>query len=119
MLIHEEMIARVRQLCASDDTVVAAWMLWFARLAESTTEHWPTPSKNVERELSQPAYNRYRACTASPRGCELEDGYQEAWAWGKDLARVLASEHGLDTEEALVQRLDARFLAVFTGEQVP
>jgi lincosamide nucleotidyltransferase len=94
-------------------------LLWFARLAEGKTEHWPTPSKNVEHELSQPAYDRFRTCTASLRGRELEQGYQAAWTWGKELARALASEHGFDTQEGLVRRLDARFTAAFKGEQAP
>ena len=75
------------------------------------------PLEECKRELSQPACQRYRGCTASLRGGELERGYQAAWAWGKELARTLASEYGFDAEESLVQRLDTRFAQVFKAEE--
>jgi lincosamide nucleotidyltransferase len=96
---------------------VHRYLLWFVRLHEGTTEHWLTPSKNVERDLSKSAYDRYVICTATLRGRELENAYRAAWAWGKELTRALSDENGVDPLEALVERLDARFAEVFGAEQ--
>jgi len=96
---------------------VHRYLLWLARVSEGTTEHWPTPSKNVEHDLSKAAYSRYVTCTATLRGSELERAYQAAWEWGKELICALAEERGVDPQEALIGRLDARFAEVFSTEE--
>lgn len=95
---------------------VHRYLLWFARLHEGATSHWLTPSKDAERDLSRSAYDRYVTCTATLRGRELERAYQAAWAWGQELARALSHESDVDLLEALVGRLDARFLEAFGSE---
>jgi lincosamide nucleotidyltransferase len=85
------------------------YLLWFARLREGSTSHWQSPSKNVEQELSAEAYQRYVACTAGMRKGEMERAYRATWRWGKELVGALAAGSGVDVENTLVERLDARF----------
>ena len=95
---------------------VHRYLLWFVRLDEGTVEHWLTPSKNAERDLSKRAYDRYVTCTATLVGCELERAYRGAWAWGKELACALADKHGVNLADALVKKLDAHFVMIFGVE---
>ena len=88
------------------------YLLWFVRIHEGSTEHWPTPSKNVEHEISPPSYKRYVACTASLKGRELEQAYQLAWEWGKELVDDLAGQFNFDSHPALVQQIDKRISAI-------
>jgi lincosamide nucleotidyltransferase len=89
------------------------YLLQFARVSERKTKHWLTPSRDVERDLSQAAYERYVACTATLNGCDLERAYRAAWEWGGELIRGLANQYDFDPQEALVRRLDKRFAEVF------
>jgi lincosamide nucleotidyltransferase len=92
---------------------VQRYLLQFARVSEGTTEHWLTPSRNVERDLSQAAYERFVNCTATLNGRDLERAYRAAWEWGKELTSTLAGQYGFDPQEALVRRLDERFDEIF------
>jgi len=84
-------------------------LLRFARLIEGSTDHWQTPSKNVERDLSAETYRRYIACTAALDNDALERAYAAAWTWGKELARTLSVTHELVPNQALIAALDERF----------
>lgn len=93
---------------------VQRFLLRFARLVENTTDHWQTPSKNVEHDLSPEAYRRYVTCTAGLAGDALESAYAEAWSWGKELAGTLSTTHDLNPHHALLEAMDRRF-AVWTS----
>lgn len=84
-------------------------LLRFARLIEGSTDHWQTPSRNVEHDLSPEMYRRYAACTASLADSGLECAYAAAWTWGKELARTLSVTHELELHPALVGAMDDRF----------
>ncbi len=84
-------------------------LLWFVRVSEATTDHWQTPSKHAEQDISRPAYDRYAACTATLYDQSLEQAYQAAWTWGKELIHTLAREYGFDPHPDLIQLLDRRF----------
>jgi lincosamide nucleotidyltransferase len=92
---------------------VQRYLLQLARLAENQTEHWQTPSKSAERELSDRAQQRYQACTASLRGSELEGAYRAAWEWGVELASELVGRQPFDLHPALLQKMNQRFQEVF------
>jgi len=84
-------------------------LLRFARLIEGSTDHWQTPSRNVEHDLSPEMYRRYVACTASLANEALERAYAAAWTWGRELARTLSLTHELEPHEALLATMDERF----------
>ena len=87
---------------------VQRYLLWFVRVKEASTEHWPTPSKNVERDISPAAYERYVTCTASLRERELEQAYQSAWEWGQELIDELSSQFNFNPHPSLMQQMDNR-----------
>ncbi len=88
---------------------VQRYLLWLVRVNEGTTEHWPSPSKNVEQDISPTSYRRYERCTASLVDQELEQAYQQAWQWGKELVNALSGQYQIDPLSGLVKALDNRF----------
>lgn len=60
-------------------------LLKLVRLYEGKTEHWPTPSRHLENDLSGAAYDRYLSCTASAQPAALCTAYRESWAWSREL----------------------------------
>lgn len=64
-------------------------LLWMARLAEGSTDHWPTPSRRLETELSPEGYRRFARCAAILEPDALERAYRASWAWGKELLAAL------------------------------
>jgi hypothetical protein len=89
---------------------VQRYLLWMARLQERTTEHWPTPTRLLEQDISAPAYVRYAACTSRLDPGNLDRAYLAAWAWGKEMATSLAARYEIALPSPLVDKLDALFL---------
>jgi lincosamide nucleotidyltransferase len=83
-------------------------LLWMARLVERRTDHWPTPSRAVERDLSAAAYPRYVACTSSLEPQSLWRAYMASWTWGQELLQALLHRHGLAASQALLGKIDQR-----------
>lgn len=86
-------------------------LLWMSRLVENSTAHWPSPSKNLEKDLSEEANSRYASCTASLRGRALRRAYKEAWLWGREMTFLLAQRHGIEVPTSLYRKMDERFAA--------
>jgi len=84
-------------------------LLWMVRTLEGTTEHWATPSKMLEGDVSETSYARYAACTARLDAKELTDAYLAAWGWGKDLIAALGERYGVAPPATLLENLDRRF----------
>lgn len=80
------------------------YLLWMARLTENQLDHWPTPSRALEQELSEASYQRFAACTGGLD--DLETTYQAAWTWGKELITHLAPD---SLPAPLIQHLDELF----------
>jgi lincosamide nucleotidyltransferase len=85
-------------------------LLWMVRTLEGTTEHWATPSKMLEGDVSETSYARYAACTARLDAKELTDAYLAAWGWGKDLIAALGERYGVAPPATLLENLDRRFV---------
>lgn len=83
-------------------------LLWMARLRAGATQHWPTPSRLLEGDLSTEGYARYAECTASLDRGELWQAYRAAWAWGQELIAHLGRRHGLHVPGVLADGLSAR-----------
>ncbi len=95
-------------------STVHRYLLWFARLAEGRTEHWATPSKSLEQDISPETYARFRTCIASLEERELWQAYGNAWRWGKELMLVQAEKHGITLPAKLMSALDERIAAMTT-----
>ncbi|QUQ71955.1 hypothetical protein [Kutzneria sp. CA-103260] len=82
-------------------------LVWMARLAENATEHWLTPSRRAEAELSAEAVAGLRAATteATPEG--LTRALRAASELGRRYWTVLADRHGTALPTALFDELDA------------
>ena len=65
-------------------------LLKLVRLHEGATDHWPTPSRALEADLSEAVYKRYVACTASAEPEELCTAYHESWKWSLELFKSVA-----------------------------
>jgi lincosamide nucleotidyltransferase len=88
--------------------VVHDGLLRMARLVEGTAEHWVTPTKALERELSPAAYQRFQACTAPLDHAALWGAYLAAWQWGNELMAVLGERHAVTWPAGLIGKLDQR-----------
>jgi lincosamide nucleotidyltransferase len=89
-------------------------LLWFARLAEGTIQHWPTPSKSLEQDISPGTYARLKTCTASLDRHELWPAYRNAWGWGKELMSEQAKKHGITLSANVISAMDARIASMST-----
>jgi lincosamide nucleotidyltransferase len=83
-------------------------LLQMVRILEDTTEHWPTPSRGLERDISPEAYARYQACTAACKRGALRRAYHETWRWGCELLERLSHRHNLALSDALLAALTTR-----------
>ena len=85
-------------------------LLWMARLLEHATEHWPTPARAAEQDLSAVACARYVACTATAQQDALWMAYRASWIWGREMMQALARRHNLSVPGALLAQMDRRLL---------
>ncbi|MEO7909664.1 MAG: lincosamide nucleotidyltransferase Lnu(F) [Roseiflexaceae bacterium] len=86
-------------------------LLWLVRLVEQTTDHWPTPSKHLEYDLSAQAYQRYQGCTAPLEREQLGHAYAATWQWGSELSAILAARHALILPTTLLDQITQQFTA--------
>jgi lincosamide nucleotidyltransferase B/F len=84
-------------------------LLWLVRLVEHTTDHWPTPSKRLEQDLSGTVYQQYQACTAPLERDALWRAYQATWQWGRELSHILVVRYALVLPTKLFDELTQRF----------
>ncbi len=89
---------------------VQRYLLWMSRLEEQATQHWPTPARALEQEISAAAYARYTACTSPLDRAALTEAYAAAWAWGRELMSTLAGHYNIALPKGLHARLDERLL---------
>ena len=92
-------------------SITHSYLLKLIRLVEGTTEHWPTPSKGLEQDLSVQAYGRYRECTAGLDSTALWRAYRETWTWGRELMELLAQRHNITLPTPLLDPLSERLTA--------
>ena len=90
-------------------------LLWMIRILEQKTEHWPTPSKALEEDVSEAAYARYVACTAHLDKEALWKAYLSAWAWGKEMMLSLTPRRDTVLPAALLDRLDGHLTEACQG----
>ncbi len=83
------------------------WLLQMARVLEGRTEHWPTPSRLAERDLSPDSIARLKACSAPLDEDALRRAYAAAWAWGNEMLIALRDRFGIAYPAALCERIGA------------
>lgn len=94
------------------------YLLWLARLVESSTAHWPTPSRRVEQEVSRASYERFIHCTAHLERAALHQAYNTAWTWGGEMATGLAQHHDLALSAQLLDLVTQRVSRLTTSRHL-
>ena len=110
LLVGEPALAR-GELARALDALghVHRYLLWLARVAEGKTRnHWATPARAAETDLSPEAYARFRACVAGLDARSLGAAYDASRSWGLELGRALAASYGTDSRETLLLRHNER-----------
>jgi lincosamide nucleotidyltransferase len=92
------------------------YLLWMVRLVEHSVDHWPTPSRSLEQDISSTAYERFVACTANLSACALRRAYRASWAWGCELLQELAVRHHRPLPDRLIERVDMHLLGIIHHE---
>jgi lincosamide nucleotidyltransferase B/F len=87
---------------------------WLARLVENKMEHFPSPAKSFEADISPEAYQRFQRCTATLAPGSLEQAYTNSWQWGKALVTALSEMHDLDLPVSLIEKIDRRMADWFS-----
>ena len=82
-------------------------LLKLVRLHQHRTEHWPTPSRALEKDLSADANERYRRCTASAQPSALCVGYRESWSWSLELFETVAGPLGIELPTKTIARVES------------
>ena len=77
-------------------------LLKLVRLHEGSTDHWPTPSRALEKDVSEDSYNRYLACTASAEPRALCVAYHETWKWSFELFKSVAEPLNIDLPRTVI-----------------
>lgn len=81
-------------------------LLKLARLYEGKTDHWPTPSRGLEIDLSDNAYRRYLTCTASAERVPLCRAYRESWGWSRELMDRVAKPHTIELPQSVMAQVE-------------
>jgi lincosamide nucleotidyltransferase len=81
------------------------YLLQMARVLEDRTDHWLTPSRLAERDLSAETCARLKACSALLDEDALRRAYAAAWAWGDEMLIALRDRFGIVYPAALCARL--------------
>jgi len=97
-------------------------LLWFVhrnllkmvRVVEGKIEHYPTPSKRLEQDISKASYKRFTKCTSSLEKAEsLENAYIASWTWGRELMSEFSKSHKIELREMLINKIDHRLTQWF------
>ena len=80
-------------------------LLKLVRLHERRIDHWPTPSRALEDDLSIFVRVRYQGCTGSAEPDALCAAYRATWQWGRELFATVGSPLGVDAPVAIVDHV--------------
>lgn len=80
-------------------------LLKLVRLQEGTTDHWPTPSRALEKDISAATYDRYLACTASAESRSLYAAYRESWKWSLELFKSVAGPLNIELPRTVIEQV--------------
>lgn len=81
-------------------------LLKLARLYEGATDHWPTPSRGLETDLSGNAYRRYLTCTAGAERVPLCRAYCESWRWSRELIEAVVKPHNVELPQSVMAQVE-------------
>jgi lincosamide nucleotidyltransferase len=100
---------------ASRGEILRAWdalghvhrhLLWMARLAESSTAHWLTPSRRAEADLPARVLAQLHHTTAAAEPDQVRGALRMAWRYGRRYWTRLAQRHDFPAPAGLFAALD-------------
>ena len=77
-------------------------LLKLVRLHEGATDHWPTPSRALEKDISEDSYNRYLACTSSAEPRALCAAYHQTWTWSLELFKSVTEPLNIELPRTVI-----------------
>ena len=80
-------------------------LLKLVRLHERRIDHWPTPSRALEDDLSIFVRVRYQGCTGSAEPDALCAAYRATWQWGRELFATVGGPLVVDAPVAIVDHV--------------
>lgn len=99
-------------------STIHRYLLWLVRLSEDTIPGTDSrPYRNLERDISPVAYDRFIACTGSLHSNRLEAAYQATWMWSREIISQLAIRYEISLPETLIQGIDMRTAALLNLKQ--
>lgn len=87
-------------------------LLRMARLLENQTGHWITPTRALERELSEAAYRKFQACQAQLEPFAARQAYRAAWEWGLAMSEALMERFAFKAQIELAAKIGAMVAAL-------
>ena len=87
------------------------FLLWLLRLREGARQHWLTPSRALERDVSAASVARFAACAATLDAASLADAYASAWRLARELAHAARDAWGIDAHVAVWDNAEAQLSA--------
>jgi lincosamide nucleotidyltransferase len=91
-LIKREEFAHAHQSLSN----VHKYLLWLIRLANQETQHWESPTKNLEKDIDKIWYSKYKTTTSDLNQENLKIAFQNAVKLSKTLFDKLNVEPTLN-----------------------
>ena len=85
--------------------ILHRYLLHMSRALEGSTEHWLTPSRLAEHDLSPEAYARFKDCTAYLDERALWRAYHQSWGWGGELLAGLRGKFGITYSDDVCRQI--------------
>ena len=90
LLMTENLIRRGEAAHAQQNfQFILKYLLWLVRLASRADNHWESPTKRLEAELTREWYEEYTACVPTAEPAMLSDCYRNSLALTGRLFRKL------------------------------
>lgn len=90
-------------------------LLKLVRLSEAKTDHWPTPSRALEKTLSSAAYERYTTCTAGARPDQIYKAYRASWDWSQELFETVGGPLNVELPSIIIAQVETLLHKANTG----
>ena len=68
---------------------ILKYLVWFIRLADAADNHWESPTKKLEQEISPAWYVKYRQCPPTIEPADLRNSLGRSVALAEELFAVL------------------------------
>jgi lincosamide nucleotidyltransferase len=96
-------------------TFLYGYLAKFVRVIEGNTTHWINPFRQLEKEISSKAYDRFRECAVSFEPSDMRRAFNCLWTWAHELIDVARTRFRAEASSDLLAQLDSRFASLVNG----